>query len=67
MTVRASKKADKNAAEITKNKDKTVLDFIVSNSLVKITINRSFMKNIAETIKISSNNTSRFETISLNT
>ena len=58
---------DKNAAEITKNRDKTVLDLIVSNSLVKITINKSFIKNIAETIKISSNNTSRFETISLKT
>jgi len=62
--VSASKNADKKAAEITKSKDKRVLDFIAFSNLVKITINKSFMKNIAETIYISNKRTPRLSSIS---
>ena len=37
VTVNASKKADKKAADITNNKDRSILDLMVCNNLVKIT------------------------------
>ena len=64
VTVRASRKADKNAAEIMNSKDRAILFFTVSRSFVNITKRRSFIKKIAETIKISSKSTSRFDSIS---
>ena len=64
VTVKASRNADKKAAEITNNNDSKTFDLIDCKSLVKITISRFFMKKIAETIKTKSKITSRFVSIS---
>lgn len=67
VTVKASRKADKNAAEITKRSDKRVFDLMACKSFVKMTISRFFMKKIAETIKTKSKITSKLVFISYST
>ena len=51
VTVKASRNADKKAAEITNNNDSKTFDLIDCKSLVKITISRFFRKRLSETIK----------------
>ena len=67
VTVNASRKADKKAADITNNKDKSILDLMVCSNLVKITMSRFFIKKIADTMNTKSKITSRFVSISCKT
>ena len=64
VTVKASKKADKTAADIQKRSDKYVLDLTLRRSLVNIVSIKFFIKNIPATIKTNKSITSRLFSIS---
>ena len=63
----ASRNAERKAAEITKRKDKNILDLTACNNFVKITINKFFMKKIAETMNTNKSITSKVLSISCST
>ena len=67
MTVKASRKADKIAAEKENNKDSATLDLTFNNSFVNIVSIRFFMKKIPATMNISNKITSRLCSISYKT
>ena len=64
VTVKASKKADKTAADIQKRSDKNVLDLTLRRSLVNIVSIKFFIKNIPATINTNKSITSRLFSIS---
>ena len=64
VTVRASKKADKTAAEIQNKSDSNVFERMLNNNLVNIVNIKFFIKYIPATMKTNSSITSKLFSIS---